>query len=389
MTWRHWLRTRSRDERMLWRLVIGMLACGFVAGVAIDWGLHAGSGPDLLQEADAPPPGQPLPDGNGPEAAPDPLWRDVQRSAEQGQWREVWRGVWRVWPRTWAWRDVTLLAALTGACWLVFLAQAGQPRRLADARIGGLLAGAALGVASIGVTLFFIVWQEYGWGLEDSQELAAGVRYNVLGVGLREEAAKLLCGAALLPWLLRRRDELAALIAFAGVGVGFAAEENIGYLTASGGAATLGRLLTPMPFHMALTGVVGLYAYRACRWPREWALPCLGMFGAMVFAHGGYDAFLSLPALQEYSLAAMIIFVAAVRQFFHELRTLRSAATETVSLTATFLTCVTATVAATFVVLSARAGWQTAAQVLAPSLLAEALMVYLFLREMPESFVRT
>jgi hypothetical protein len=186
---------------------------------------------------------------------------------------------------------------------------------------------------------------------------------------------------------VRRRDELAALIIAGCVGIGFAAEENVNYIWGSVGSATLTRLLTPAPFHMAITGLLGLAAYRACVWPKEWGPIFAATFGVAVLAHGLYDSFFSLTALTQYSLVSMLIFVSLIYQFFRELRPLQTLRVEPVSLTANFLFCVSTVAAATFAYLCAAIGWHPAADVLVSGIIGESLMVYLFLREMPETMV--
>jgi hypothetical protein len=59
-----------------------------------------------------------------------------------------------------------------------------------------------------------------------------------------------------------------------------------------------------------------------------------------------------------------------------------------VSLSATFLLGVTLLTATTFVYLSATLGMFVAMETLASSVASLAVMVYLFLREMPETLVR-
>jgi RsiW-degrading membrane proteinase PrsW (M82 family) len=224
--------------------------------------------------------------------------------------------------------------------------------------------------------------------LAASEDLAAGLRYFILGVGLREELSKLLLFAPLLPWLVRRRDELAALVTAGCVGVGFGMEENVGYIGGTLGQATAGRLLTALPAHMTLTGLTGLAAYRACRWPREWGPQFLAIFGVIVLAHGLYDSLISLPDLGEYSVGAFIIFVLLVYQFFRELRPLQARRHEAVSLTANFLACVTLVASATFIYLSAAVGWRAASDTLMQAIVAQGIMIYLFLREMPEGLIQ-
>jgi hypothetical protein len=114
----------------------------------------------------------------------------------------------------------------------------------------------------------------------------------------------------------------------------------------------------------------------------------VAMFGLVVFAHGLYDAMIVLPALAEYSLLGTIVFALAVYQFFRELRDARARRPDTVSLTANFLCGMSLVTAATFVYLSATAGCAIAFDVLAEGVLGLAVMVYLFLREMPETLVQ-
>ncbi len=270
---------------------------------------------------------------------------------------------------------------------MTFLLQAVQIRSWRDHRLAAPLIALLLGVLSIWPTIFLILWQEHVWAIERSDDLVGGLRFFILGVGLREEFSKLICLAPLLPWLVWQRDELAALVCAGCVGVGFGMEENVSYISGTLATATLGRLLTAMPAHMVLTGLLGLTAWRACRWPRDWGPQFVAMFGLIVFAHGLYDSFIVIPALAQYNAGASVIFVLLVFQFFRELRPLLPRRGEAVSLTANFLACVCLVAAANFVYLCAAVGWRLAAEVLAAGIVAQGLMVYLFLREMPERLV--
>ncbi len=313
---------------------------------------------------------------------------DLQQLAIQGEWAQVWWGIPEAEWNRFQHAGPIVLATLTGCCWLIFTLQAMQIGGWRDPRLWLALGGVLLGVLSIWPTVFFIYWQEQGWKLQESRSLVAGLRYFVLGVGLREETAKLLCLLPLMPFLLRLRSELAALLVSGCVGIGFALEENAGYFVGSGGSDAMGRYLTANPFHMTLTALVGLAVYRGLRSPRDWGSQAVAMFGLMVFAHGLYDAFIVLPAFAEYSLLGTILFVLVVYQFFRELRGARSKQPDTVSLTANFLCGVSLVTAATFVYLSATAGCAIAFDVLAQGVLGLAVMVYLFLREMPETMVQ-
>ena len=371
MTWRHYLQVRTREGPFLWRMSLGILAVGVAIGLAVDLAMPEWINPDAETL---------VPSGG--------VGGSLDQLAEQSRWAELWWGtprmLWRRWMR---FPGLTALALLTGLAWLTFSLQAVQIRSWRDHRLIAPLVGVGLGVLSIWPTVFFILWQKYAWGLDESDRLLPGLSYCILGIGLREESAKLLCFGLLLPWLVWRRDDLAALVTAGCVGIGFGMEENVGYIGGTAATATLGRLLSSTPAHMAMTGLVGLAAYRACLWPRQWGPQFAATFALIVLAHGMYDAFLMIPDLQEYGFASFVIFVLLVYQFFRELRPLQKRLIQPISLTANFLACVSLVAAATFIYVCAAAGWRQAGEVLAQGIIAQGLMVYLFIREMPERMV--
>ncbi len=370
MNRRSYLRSKTRDPAFLWRMVLWIIVTGIVLG--------------YVAQSFRQPPG--VADTHSPMSQGG--WAQIEQLAEQGQWWQVWKSIpSEIYPG-FSHTGPFTLAIFAGCCWMAFLLQAMQIDRLGDWRLWSALVAVGLGVFSIWPTGFLIVWQEIGWGLVDSHELVPGLRYNILGVGLREELAKLFCLLLLMPILLRQRNELAALLLSACVGLGFSIEENIGYFLGSRGTAVMGRFLTANPLHITFTGLVGLAVYRGLRSPKACGPQALMMFGLMVFAHGFYDAAISIPALGDYSLLGTIVFALVVYQFFHELRTLRKSASDTISLSANFLCGVSLLTAATFVFLSATLGCAAAFDALATGVLGLAVMVYLFLREMPESMIR-
>lgn len=370
MTWSSYLRTKTRQPEFLWRMVIWILAAGIGLGFVAERMVQSD---DQSVEVNV-------------NRAKD--WQSLETLAEQGEWSSLW---WAL-PKVAYFRPTgpgpVALALIAGGCWLIFLWQALKLPGLRDLRLWCLLLAIPLGVLSIWPTLFWNYWQEQVWNLRDSPELIPGIRYYVLSVGLREELAKLLCLLPLMPILLRRRDELTVLIVSGAVGLGFAIEENIGYFASTRGTATLGRFLTANPFHITLTALAGLALYRALRFPKGWASHSLGTFGMLVIAHGLYDSFFALPALGgDYALFGMIIFALVVYQFFRELRELRPTQGDMISLSANFLAGVSLLTAATFVYLSATLGTSVAFDSLVSGIISQAVMVYLFLREMPETMV--
>lgn len=369
MTWRSYLQSKTRQPEFLWRMVIGIL----VAGVVVGYALQAVRSPQPPSQLD--------------EQSSVLEVEMLRKLAEQGEWLELWWAVPKVAFRRFETAGAAVLSAIAACCWFAFLWQALQTPGWRDLRLWCALLAVPLGMLSIWPTHFMALWQEQVMNLHDSVELIPGIRYFVLGVGLREELAKLLLLLPLMPILARRSDELTALLVAACVGLGFAAAENVSYFGWSGGADAMGRFLTANPFHMSSTGLIGLALYRAIRNPQGWASHSAGVFGVLAIAHGLYDSFIALPDLAEYAILSQIIFALLVYQFFHELRGLRTAPRDVISLSATFLFGVSFVTAATFVYLSATLGTTAAFDNLTMSITGLAVMVYLFLREMPETMV--
>lgn len=316
-----------------------------------------------------------------------PYFVRARLAAERGDWWAVLRyapeSLWRRWET-----GPGVLAVFTGACWLAFLLHAGRAGDPRGVRWTLCAAGLALGVLSIPVTHFLIYYQEVGWGLVEQPGIAGGVKYFVLGVGLREELSKFLLFLPLAPVIVRRGSELEALIAGACVGLGFAMAENVGYFTGSMGTSTISRFVTANFVHMALTGLVGLAVCRGVWHPRTSGPESAAVFGVAVLAHGLYDSLLAVPALAaDFSFGALIIFILLAYQFFHELRAARPEGAEPISLTFTFVVGVALITSATFVYASALTDQSTALGLIGAELIASAAMIYLFLREAPDSLI--
>jgi RsiW-degrading membrane proteinase PrsW (M82 family) len=344
MSWQNTLSRRSHDPGFLWRVALGIVASGFLLSFVL------------------PAPPQALPLGDVPTGSDNPPWGRYTTGA-------------------------TVLAVLTGLCWLTFILHAGRSGR-GGVRWPLCLAAIGLGIASAWLTLWFIALQEDTWGLQESDQLAAGVRYFVLGVGLREELAKLLLLLPLVPFLVRRGSELEALLVSACVGLGFAVEENIGYFGSSMGISSLGRLTTANFLHMSLTGLVGLAVCRGIWHPQALGPEAVAIFALAVIAHGLYDAFIAVPALsREFDIVGMIIYVLIVYRFFHEFNQARPAAAEKLNVSFTFTVGVALVASATFVYVSSLVGQSAALKLMGAELLASAATIYLFLREAPDSLI--
>jgi len=370
MPWSSYLKTKTRDPAFLWRMVLWIIGLGMLLGLAAQVWFQPG-GAAMATGVDS-----------------SESWKSLELIAKQGEWRQLWWALPRVVYRRFDIDGANGLAALAGCCWMAFLLHALKVRRLRDGRLWCAIVALPLGVLSIWPTHFFSFWQEQVWNLRDSRELVPGVCFYVLGVGLREELAKLLCLLPLMPLLLRMRSELTAMLVASSVGMGFAVAENVGYISGSRGGATMARFLMANPFHMTLTGLAGLALYRGLRSPKDWGSHAVSTFGLVVIAHGLYDAFLGVAVLAEYAMFTTIVFALVVYQFFRELRALRPSGGDVVSLSANFLCGVSLLTAATFVYLSATQGCSAAFEMLAQGVIGLGVMVYLFLREMPETMVR-
>lgn len=281
----------------------------------------------------------------------------------------------------------TALAVFAGLGWFVIALQMGQVRRANGARFWLCAAAIPLGFLSIWVTHMIDIWQELEWELYPSDELVDGIRYYVVGVGLREEVAKTLMLLPLMPWLVRRRNTLEALIVSACVGLGFAIVENMGYFAASAGTDSMGRFLTANFAHMAMTGMIGLSIARAC-WSRHELSQSLLVILIVILVHGFYDATIAVPGLKDINFAGFIIFILLSYAFFHEVRQCYSQQSETVSLTATFLFVVSLLTALSFIYLCTQFDFKPSLQILMMEFLSVVLMVYMYLREMPNSLIR-
>lgn len=281
----------------------------------------------------------------------------------------------------------TGLALLAGLGWFGLAIQMGQPGTSAGVRPWLCVVAVLLGGLSIPVTHLIDVWQELDWGIRESDDMIEGIKYYVLGVGFREEFAKTLLLLPLIPFLVRRRSSREALIVSACVGLGFAIVENMGYFARSGGTDSMGRFLTANFAHMAMTGLIGLALARTF-WGDQDISHGLLAFLLVVLVHGFYDATIAVIQLADYSLLGTMIFILLAYAFFREVRDGYVQRPETIHLTAAFLFVVTSLTAITFAYVSWQVGWAAAIVLLVADLLSLGVMVYMYLREMPNSLVR-
>ncbi|WP_372846666.1 PrsW family glutamic-type intramembrane protease [Pontiella sp.] len=275
---------------------------------------------------------------------------------------------------------MVLLALLSGGVWATVLFRFNGSRSVWPLALPALL----LGALSAHATLLFIYWQEYQLGFEMGEGLVQQLIYCVLGIGLREEALKLLLFVPLIPLLLRRTD-LEILTVAGLVGLGFAIEENIGYFTGSAGTSALGRFVTANFLHIALTAMCGLTLVRALVHRGEDIGHAANTFAMAVAIHGLYDAFLMVYAFSDYSFLAMTVFVLMGYQYFGWLRHLRDEWRDPVSITFAFTLGVVFVTGLSFALYAWDVGPSRAFQSIGFEVIGVAIILIMFYREIPET----
>jgi RsiW-degrading membrane proteinase PrsW (M82 family) len=176
------------------------------------------------------------------------------------------------------------------------------------------------GVLSIIPTTWLSIWQEVTQGMTGEGSSMQKLQYFVLGVGLREELAKLLLVVPFLPWLLKQKSAGLALMVGGYVGLGFAWEENISYLSHGSSSTAYTRLITANFMHISMTALCALALYDLARSKFGSAPDFLLTFATIVIAHGFYDwAFTGIPELRILGCIDMLSLVTLAllaRQFF-------------------------------------------------------------------------
>jgi RsiW-degrading membrane proteinase PrsW (M82 family) len=203
-------------------------------------------------------------------------------------------------------------------------------------------------------------------------------------VGLREELCKLLLFLPLLPILIRRGNELEAVIVACFVGLGFAIEENVNYFMNSDATDVTGRFLSANFFHIALTGMNGLALFRAVMRERGGLNDFLYVFPLTVLAHGIYDGLIDLHGTDLSGYLHMTVYVVFSMFFFNRVSRLRSNTRMTIGLTGAFVFAVSLVIGTVVVYQMSNLGAHAAVSVVVPEILGSAAVVFMFFREFNE-----
>jgi protease PrsW len=252
----------------------------------------------------------------------------LELTAHSRRWSDTLGPLWTLQKSAFDEKIPVILTTVAGLVWLVLAWQMIQADSLLQFRSWGLLLAVAAGAASTFPVLFLDIFEKEVWGLTQTGSVLNDILFFVAGVGVREEACKLIAFLPFVPVLLKRRSRLEAII-FAGcVGLGFAVEENVSYFRMSNDPATaFARFLTANFFHFAATGLIGVALCDSLvnmkkKW---WKLPVT--FVVVALAHGFYDAFIALPIL-TFTALSLSCFIFLSLAFFREVSRERGPATD-------------------------------------------------------------
>lgn len=277
-----------------------------------------------------------------------------------------------------------ILAAISALAWFVFCATVGKVSERWRFRLPMYVGAFVLGVASVVPAIAIATIEEVSFKFVEKGPAVTDAIYFVLGVGLREELAKILLFLPLLPLLRKYGGPREVLACGALVGLGFAAEENILYFQHGDLSVALARFLTANFFHISTTAIVAaaLYELTRAKGTEDGAGGLSRAFLTVIVLHGAYDFFLSNPEVASYSFVAMVVFVVLARQFLGLIRGLRGAEGRSSPLLRRFVISVTVIVGASFVYASTLVGPGAALKVMIGGLLGMAIVVIMFVQEL-------
>ncbi len=275
--------------------------------------------------------------------------------------------------------DGMVMAGVAAFGWFFFCMRLGRVGERPLFRLPMYLIAFALGVLSVGPTLLLISWEESVLKLRETGDFVRDLIFCIFGIGLREEACKLLLFLPLLPILRKWGDKLDVLVCAALVGLGFAAEENLGYLARGSIIEGLGRFITANFFHMAMTAVVGS-ALDDFITDRERNAAAFTRATLMVVGlHGLYD-FLLIHSEIGGSYFAMFVFVVLTRMFLEAADVARRRADRGVTPLHAFIIAVGLVTGVTFAHAYSAVGLKWGIFLVGSGLLGIAIIVYVFIK---------
>lgn len=291
-----------------------------------------------------------------------------------------WRTAARMLPGMWRPRiaGATIwLAVVAAIAWAFFFARLGKLGARPRVRAPLYFAAFALGVLSVVPTMLLIAIEEAKLHLVESGSVARDLLFFVFGVGLREEASKLLLFLPLVPLLRRFGDKLDVLVCGAMVGLGFAAEENLGYLAEENLHTGLGRFLTANFLHAAMTGILASAAFDFLGDREKYAQEFFRASLFVVGLHGAYDFLIAHHELGG-SYVAMGVFVILTKLFLDAVEAARKRADRVVGPMQAFVLALAVVTGASFAHAIDAVGVRHGLSVMAEGLLGEGIMIVVF-----------
>lgn len=272
-----------------------------------------------------------------------------------------------------------VMTAVAALAWGFFCARLGKLGEAPLRRAFLYLLAFVLGVLSVVPTVCLIAVEEAQLHLVATGDATRDILFYVFGVGLREEASKLLLFTPLLFILRKWGDRLDVLVCGAMVGLGFAAEENLGYLAGGDLHTGLGRFLTANFMHVAMTAILAAALDDFVRDREKYAADFSRATLTVVVMHGAYDFLLSHEELGG-SYFAMAVFFFLVRMFLSAVEHARRKADRGITLTQAFVIAVAVVTGTSAVYAVAAVGPAQGAMVMTEGLLGVAILVYAFVR---------
>lgn len=317
----------------------------------------------------------------------DPRYRSVQNAnlrLDLAAHERDWPGIllW-LWPASYvsveAWPIV--LALLSAILWLIITTRLGRIHDHVQGRAALYAVAFVLGILSVYPTLLSVIVEESIFKFRIVDQPLPDAIYFIFGVGLREELCKLLLFLPLLPMLLKRGSRIEAMTCGALVGLGFAAEENVGYFSHLNAAAAMSRFLTANFLHMSLTALAALSVFDGARGRSTSRDRFDVLFPFVVVIHGAYDFFLASPEFSRFSLLSMILLIFVARQFLRQLLIASSRMEEEDALRL-FIGSLALLTGASYIYATTLCGPWLAIRLIAVGGIGVAFVIYMFVREL-------
>lgn len=301
---------------------------------------------------------------------------------KQGEYLQALPPLWRSEYSHWT-KGIWISCLMIGFGWAVLCVHMGfgwQWRRTIQALIPVAM---LLGWLSADVTLGAVIVVDDWLGAGGGGSLAWSV-LDALLIGVREELIKLIFFLPLLPYLLRAGSEVQALVVASLVGLGFAMNENANYYLSSAGGDILGRYLTANFAHMALTGTIGVYLFKAIRRGGDAWREFNETLFKMILLHAAYDFFIIAPQAQGLEILSMVLFIILSQQYLRLFFRLRPRRIHRVSVTRVFVATLASATGVHYFYLATRLGagealWQTLG-----GFLGSAILLFMYFQEFDE-----